>query len=410
MGLTCCRTLPRAVLDILRSISTKVKFKYDKLTTEMGLRKKKIRALALLSGGLDSMLAAWLINSQGVEVEAITFQSYFFGPQKGVAAAKQLGIPHRVIDFSEEHLELVKNPPHGYGKAANPCIDCHRLMLQKAKEILEKEGFDFVVTGETLGQRPFSQNQKALAIVAQESGLGDRLVRPLSAQLLPMTEPEKRGWIKREKLLAVRGRSRKTQIQLAKKLGLKFPQPAGGCLLTDPIFGQKLKELFSSWSDCNANDIALLKLGRHYWHPPSDHQIKIVIGRDRAENQNLEQLAQPQDLLVQPANFVGPSALIRGKNISPASIQKAQELILRHTPPRKKTINPKNISFLFFGSGSEAAGVLKALLNANLVPRAIISQPDRPAGRGQRLQPTPVSQLAQEQGLLFASPNLIKPV
>lgn len=358
---------------------------------------RKIRALALLSGGLDSMLAAWLIKQQGVEVEGLIFQSYFFGTQKGVAAAKQIKIPYRVIDFAEEHLAMVKNPKHGYGKAANPCIDCHALMLKKAKEILTKEGFDFVVTGETLGQRPFSQNKQALKTVARESGLGDRLVRPLSARLLPPTLPEKKGWINRNQLLAIRGRSRKAQINLARQLGLNFPQPAGGCLLTDPIFGQKLKRLLEKKPEFDANDVALLKIGRHFWHPEKGGKTKIVIGRDQKENKLLEQLARPGDLLIQPANFLGPSALIRAKRISKSAIKKTQGLILSYAGKKKDRLRSQPI--LFFGSSQESALVLEALLKAKIPIAAVITKPDRPAGRGQKLQPTPVAQFAQKKGL-----------
>ena len=361
------------------------------------MKKKKIRALALLSGGLDSMLATWLIKKQGIAVEGLIFQSYFFSPQKGTAAAKQLKIPYRVIDFSAAHLALVKNPKYGYGKRTNPCIDCHALMLKKAKKILTKEGFDFVITGEILGQRPFSQNKQALALVAQESGLADRLLRPLSAQLLPPTLPEKKGWVDRTQLLAIKGRSRKIQISLAQKLGLKFPQPAGGCLLTDPVFSQKLRELLEKKPDFDANDIALLKTGRHFWSSGKTKKTKIVIGRNQQENSLLEQLAQPGDLLVQPANFIGPLALIRpGKTESPA-VKKAQELILSYTSARKKQLRSQPI--LFFGSSQESVMVLKALLKNKIPIAAVITKPDRPAGRGQKLRPTPVAQFSQEKNL-----------
>jgi len=360
-----------------------------------------IKALALLSGGLDSSLAAWLIKKQKIYLEGLTFKSYFFGPQKGIAAAEQLEIPHRVIDFSEEHLEIVKKPKYGYGKAINPCIDCHALMLKKAKEILEKEGFDFVVTGEVLGQRPFSQNKHSLSIVAQESGLGQRLLRPLSAKLLPPTLPEKKGWVDRNQLLDIQGKSRKRQMALAQKIGLRFPQPAGGCLLTEIEFGRKLETLIKQVPNFDGNDVALLKIGRHYWQG----QNRIILGRDQQENENLIELARHQDVLLQPANFIGPTTLVRGNNIKQEVIQQAKQLILSHTPTIKKKLRREPI--IFFGSSQESVMVLKALLKAEVPIAAVITKPDRPAGRGQKLTPTPVAQFSQEKDLkLFKWPKL----
>ncbi len=295
--------------------------------------KNKRKALVLFSGGLDSLLAAKLLMDQKIEVTGLSFQSYFFNTQEAEKRAKHLGIPLRKFDFSEEHLKLVKKPPRGYGKAANPCLDCHLLMLKKAKEIMEKEGFDFVATGEVLGERPFSQNKKALIIIAQESSLDDQLLRPLSAKLLPQTRPEKEGWVDREKLLAIQGRSRKKQISLAKKYKLSYPQPAGGCLLCEPEFAKKLFDLFQKKPNCNGDDIVLLKLGRHFW----EGKIKIVLGKNKEENKKLESLAKKEDLLIKPQNFPGPSALLRGEKIRSKEIEKAEEFILSHSkkiPPQ----------------------------------------------------------------------------
>lgn len=296
---------------------------------------RKIKALVLFSGGLDSLLAAKLLLEQNIVVTGLNFKSCFFGPKNARAAVKQLGIPLKVIDFSTEHLAMVKQPPYGYGRAANPCLDCHLLMLKKAREMMIKKdvsakgrpasGWDFVATGEVLGERPFSQNKKALAIIAEKSGLKDRLLRPLSARVLPISLPEKKGWIDRDKLLAIQGRSRRHQLVLAKKYRLQFPQPAGGCLLTEKEFGQKLLDLFQKWPDCDGNDVALLRLGRHFWKG----KTKIVLGRNKEENDQLAKLTQKKDILVVPQNFPGPTALIRShQKIKPATVKKAKKLII----------------------------------------------------------------------------------
>jgi len=245
----------------------------------------KTGALFLFSGGLDSILAVKLLQEQGIKVAGLTFVSYFFNSDLAKESAKNLDIKLKIIDFSDEHLDMVKNPQYGYGKAINPCIDCHILMLKKAKEISEK--FDFVATGEVLGERPMSQNKRALELIAEQSGLKDYLLRPLSAQLLEPTVPEKNGLVARNKLLDISGRSRKRQIVLAKKWGIKeYPTPAGGCLLTDFQFGRRLKELFKQWPDCRGDDVRLLKLGRHFWVKDN----KIIVGRNQTENKEIKKL------------------------------------------------------------------------------------------------------------------------
>lgn len=288
---------------------------------------QKHKALVLLSGGLDSILAAKILLEQEIEVAGLSFKSYFFSTQGAQKAAKQLKIPLKTIDFSQEHLEIVKNPPHGHGKAANPCIDCHLLMLKKAKEIAGKEGFNFVATGEVLGERPFSQNKQALMLIAKKSGLKDRLLRPLSAKLLPETLPEKKKWIDRGKLLAIQGRGRRIQIALAKKHNLKYPQPAGGCILTEKEFAKKLFNLFKKWPKATGEDVKLLFLGRHFW----SGKTKIVLGKNKEENEKLEKMAQKGDGLVIPKNFPGATALLRGKEINQADIKQSQQLIFAFT-------------------------------------------------------------------------------
>lgn len=291
------------------------------------------KALVLLSGGLDSMLAARVLMEQGVEVTGLSFKSNFFGALKGEKVAGQLGIKHIEIDFSEEHLEVVKNPAHGYGKNMNPCIDCHGLMLKRAKEIMEKEKFDFVATGEVLGERPMSQNPEALKIVEKESKLAGRLIRPLSAKLLEESDLEKSGLVNRGKLFDISGRSRKRQLGLVKKYGIKeFASPGGGCLLTDPEFSEKLLKLFGYWPDCHGNDIELLKWGRVLWlKNENDKNILLVIGRDEKDNGQLEKLAGAGDVIMQLADENGPTSLIRGikfkiLSITEREIQAPKEL------------------------------------------------------------------------------------
>jgi len=269
---------------------------------------RKVKALVLLSGGLDSILVAKILQNQDIKVIALSFRSYFFNEGMAKKAAKNLRIPLKVVDFSKEHLKMVKNPKHGYGKSINPCIDCHILMLKKAKEIMRKDKFDLVATGEVLGERPMSQNIKALKIVETQSSLKGYLLRPLSAKLLKETIPEQKGLVDRKKLFDISGRSRKRQIALAKKWQIQYyPMPAGGCLLTDPVFSQRSKELFQLFPQCNGNDVELLKHGRHF----IQDKTKIIVGRNEKENKAIKKLAKRGDILIEMANYPGPLTLVR---------------------------------------------------------------------------------------------------
>ncbi len=285
-----------------------------------------VKALVLFSGGLDSLLAAEILRRQNIQITALIFQSYFFGPERAVQVARLNNFDYQVVNFSRRHLSMVKAPRYGYGRAANPCIDCHGLMFRRAVEIMRREQYDFIASGEVLGQRPMSQNRHALALVAELSGASDFLLRPLSAGLLPPTKPELSGLVDRRQLLSIRGRSRRLQLSLAKQYGLQgYNSPAGGCLLTEKVFGQRLKELFNHRPDCDGNDVELLKYGRHFWQ----EQVKIVVGRDELENKQIEKLCRPGDILVIMSNYNGPSTLLRnygqGKITTPA-IKRAQQL------------------------------------------------------------------------------------
>jgi len=302
---------------------------------------KRAKALLLLSGGLDSILAAKLLLEQGIEVVAINFRTNFCGPSKARPAAQMLGILLREENIREEFLEVLKKPKYGYGAGLNPCIDCHALMLKKAAEIMKKDGFDFVATGEVLGERPMSQHKKALAIVEKEAGLKGYLLRPLSAKLLEPTAPEKDGCVNREKLLSISGRNRKPQMALAKKFGInEFPTPAGGCALTQEGFVARLKELMANKPDFSSEDVDSIRYGRHFWVDG----IQIILGRDEKENKMLEFVVNKKDILVKlNDDFSGPTALIRGKDAE-QMIEKAKKLIIEFSP-KAKNIDVARLTF-----------------------------------------------------------------
>jgi tRNA U34 2-thiouridine synthase MnmA/TrmU len=266
------------------------------------------KAIGLLSGGLDSILATRLLQDQGIEILAVCFKSPFFGFRKAQRAVVQLKVSLQIIDISDEHLQLVRNPKYGYGRNMNPCIDCHILMLKRAGYLLEKEHLDFILTGDVLGQRPMSQNKRVLQLVSRESGYEELILRPLSAKLLPETRPEKEGKVDRGRLLDIRGRSRKEQFELAKRYGIgDFPEPAGGCLLTDPAFSRRLRDLLAHQDELQIRDIELLKVGRHF---RLDESTKVVIGRRKEENERLLELAHEGDMIIKVADYPGPTALI----------------------------------------------------------------------------------------------------
>ncbi|MBZ9685041.1 tRNA 4-thiouridine(8) synthase ThiI [Clostridium estertheticum] len=268
-------------------------------------------ALAMISGGLDSILAAKLVKDQGIEVIGICFKSYFFNEKNALNIVKQIDIPLQVVDFSEEHLEMVKNPKHGHGKNMNPCIDCHAMMMRHCGELLEKFHADFIITGEVLNQRPMSQNRSALDIVKNESGIGHKILRPLCAKNLKETEMEIDGLIDREALLDISGRNRKVQMELAEKWGIKdYPSPAGGCKLTEPNYSRRLKELIEHKENTSKKDLELLKIGRHF---RVSKDAKIISTRMQEEGEIIEQLLRPDDLMFLPRDYNGSTVVIIGK-------------------------------------------------------------------------------------------------
>jgi tRNA-specific 2-thiouridylase len=271
------------------------------------------KALALFSGGLDSILAVKLILKQGIDVAAVNFASPFHSCAKdenGVAeVAKRLGVPLKVVDVGDEYLRMLRNPKHGYGKNMNPCIDCRIFILMKAKKYAREIGADFIFTGEVLGERPMSQHYGALKLVEEESGLKGKILRPLSARLLPETVMEKKGLVDREQLLAIRGRSRKPQMKLAEEFGIKdYPSPAGGCLLTCREYAEKLRDLFKHKKRYAMADVFLLRVGRHFRLGKN----KIVVGRNEAENKLLTVTKRRNDYYFEVPDVGSPITVLQG--------------------------------------------------------------------------------------------------
>lgn len=296
----------------------------------------KRKALALLSGGLDSTLAVKVMLEQGIEVEALNFTSPFCtctGKNAGckseaIRVAEEFGIPIKVMHKGVEYLELVRNPKHGYGKGMNPCIDCRIFLLRKAKEYMAESGADFVITGEVLGQRPMSQRRHTLDIIERESGLAGRLLRPLSAKHFEPTLPEQEGWVDREKLLAIQGRSRKEQMQLAEDLDVKnYPCPAGGCLLTEVSFVSKVRDVFDHSDQLNLRDFRLLKVARHFRVGP---RTKALIGRNEAENELLSRNIQPGEAALRWVEGSSPLGVVMG-TVDDALLETASRILLRYT-------------------------------------------------------------------------------
>jgi len=328
------------------------------------------KAIALLSGGLDSILATKLILQQGIAVEAINFLTVFCTCSRGEesclsskSAAEKLGISLRVFEVSNEYFEIIKNPKYGYGANMNPCLDCRIFMFKKAGQYMRESGAQFLITGEVLGERPMSQRKEAMRIIERDSGLEGLILRPLCARLLEPTIPEKEGLVNREKLLSISGRSRKSQIELAAQLGINdYPCPAGGCLLTDPGFSRRMKDLMKYHPDFGLNDVQLLKVGRHF---RLSSQTKLIVGRNEEENTKLLNLSKDKDICLQPVEIKGPVGVLRGL-VDDNILSLASSIIARYSDNNQGEVKisyskaPNNISNPIILVGSIKDELLKS--------------------------------------------------
>ena len=295
---------------------------------------KKIHiALALFSGGLDSLLAVKVIQDQGIKVIPVCFESPFFSCKKAIQSAKQYNLYVNVIPLEQDYLEMIQNPKYGYGKNFNPCIDCHAFMYSKLGDMMEKFSADFLISGEVLGQRPMSQQLNGMNAVAKLSGYKDLIVRPLSQKLLQDTKPIREGWVDKELLLELRGRSRTPQIELAEKFGIiEYPTPAGGCLLTDPGYSKRLTDL-KKHNMFALSFITFLNVGRHF---RLDDSTKLIIGRNQNDNEYMEKLiensAKQGNIVLKARDIPGPIGIVQSRDeiVSKEILKLAAEILVRY--------------------------------------------------------------------------------
>jgi len=298
-----------------------------------------MKALGMLSGGLDSQLAMKLMLNQGIEMVAFHYRAEFCtGVSKGqtenvaVRAARKLGIPIHVIDITLPMLEVIKKPKHGHGSAINPCIDCRIYTFTQAKKYMAEIGASFLVTGEVLNSRPMSQRPQTLGVIERQSGLEGYIVRPLSAKALAPSIPEQKGWVDREKLLAIDGRSRKIQIALAQELGIvDYPTPAGGCLLAEKEYEVKLTQLLEENPFPEIRDVELLRTGRHII---AQDGTRYIIPRNQVEDEQLSAIIRPTDLVLRLKDILGPSCLIVNPNAGDETIKEAATNLVRYSKAR----------------------------------------------------------------------------
>jgi tRNA-uridine 2-sulfurtransferase len=284
------------------------------------------KALALFSGGLDSLLSIVVLQSQGIKVIPVTFETPYIPAARAVRTAKDNGLELRIVDISEKHLEMLMAPVYGYGRNFNPCIDCHALMLREAGGLLSVYGADYLITGEVLGQRPMSQTRNSLQAVASHSGVAELILRPLSQKLLPDTKPITEEWVDKATMLDINGRGRYRQIELADKFGLTYPTPGGGCLLTDRNFTLRLNDL-REHGQADAPNISLLRWGRHF---RLDNEVKLVVGRTKEDNFGLSEENFPGTYF-KIRNFEGPLGLLTSIDPSEDAIRLAASIVLAYS-------------------------------------------------------------------------------
>jgi tRNA U34 2-thiouridine synthase MnmA/TrmU len=283
------------------------------MTKESYCTMTHVKALGLLSGGLDSILATEMILKQGIDVVAFNVKSPFCLCKKdgcaAVDAAKQLNVPLKIVLAKNDYLKMLRNPKHGYGRNMNPCVDCRIFLMKKAKKYAREIDASFIFTGEVLDERPMSQHYPAMKLIETEAGLKGKVLRPLSARLLPETEAEKKGFVDRAKLLDIQGRSRKPQFKLAEEFNIKdFPCPAGGCLLTYKEYAVKLRDLFKHKKNVSMVDVTLLKFGRHFRFGNN----KIIVGRNEKENKFLAARKTKSEYYFELPDIVGPITILQG--------------------------------------------------------------------------------------------------
>jgi len=309
---------------------------------------KKTKAVALFSGGLDSILAIKLITRQGIQVTALNFKTLFFGLEK-YDPPKSFDFDLKFIDISNEYMKILRDPIHGYGKNMNPCIDCHAFMFKKAGEYMSKSNASFIISGEVLGQRPMSQNKGSLRVVEKYSGYPGLILRPLSALRLDETIPEKDGLVDRSQLLGISGRSRKRQIELAAQMGIEnYPSPAGGCKLTEPGFSKRLEDLFSQ-SNYDLKDMELLRIGRHF---RLNQNTKLVVGRNKDENEQINSYFLNGDVIIKPKHVKGPISILKSTDpITEVMIEQACRIAARYCD--RENDDKLDISYSSFPGNNE---------------------------------------------------------
>ena len=308
---------------------------------------KKAKGILLYSGGLDSLLAAKVLLEQNLEIIGLHFLLPFFPPHadpeetKTSLFAQRIGLKVEHIRTGSKYMEMLKNPSYGYGKNMNPCVDCKIFFLRHAADYMRNNGYDFVATGEVVGQRPMSQQRNKMNLIEKESSLKDYLLRPLSAKLLNPIKAEREGLIDREKLLDFNGRGRDRQFALAREYGIEeYASPAGGCLFTDLTYSARLKDLLAVHPDYHDIDIYLLSVGRHYRLSPS---CKLIVSRNAEETEILDRYSNESDMFL-ISNFRGPVGFIRG-NVSMDDLETAYAILYRHGKPdadKKNSITVRN--------------------------------------------------------------------
>jgi tRNA-specific 2-thiouridylase len=293
-----------------------------------------IKALGLFSGGLDSILAAKLLQEQGIKVELVNFHTPFFLPKDAKEMAKKLKMKLKEIDVTKDYLKVLRKPKHGYGSEMNPCIDCKIFMLKKAKKYAKKINAKFIFTGDVLGERPMSQKKSSMQLIEKEAGLKGKLLRPLSAKLLPITEAEKK-WVDRKRLMDISGRGRYKQKKLIKKFKIKdYPQPSGGCLLTHIEYARKVRDLLKNKKVIKKEDIELFRIGRHFRYGKN----KIIVGRNEQENKQLVKMKQKTDYMFEAPYWGSPITILKGPKTKKA-IMLASRLTARYSDSKdEKTL------------------------------------------------------------------------